>query len=39
MGFLQPLLLALGGAAAVPVLLHLLQRHQGPRVVFPALRY
>lgn len=39
MGFLQPLLLALGVAAAVPVLLHLLQRHQGPRVVFPALRY
>jgi len=39
MGFLSPLLLALGAAAAVPLLLHLLQRHQGPRVVFPALRY
>jgi hypothetical protein len=39
MGLLNPLLLALGLAAAVPLLLHLLQRHQGPRVVFPALRY
>ena len=39
MGFLSPLLLALGAAAAVPIILHLFQRHQGPRVVFPALRY
>jgi hypothetical protein len=39
MGLLNPLLLALGIAAAVPLLLHLLQRHQGPRIVFPALRY
>lgn len=39
MGLLSPLLLALGIATAVPLLLHLLQRHQGPRVVFPALRY
>jgi hypothetical protein len=39
MGLLNPLLLALGLAAAVPLLLHLLQRHQGPRVIFPALRY
>jgi hypothetical protein len=39
MGLLNPLLLALGLAAAVPLLLHLLQRHQGPRVEFPALRY
>ena len=39
MGLLNPLLLMLAGAAAVPLLLHLLQRHQGPRVVFPALRY
>jgi hypothetical protein len=39
MGLLSPLLLALGALAAVPLLLHLLQRHQGPRVVFPALRY
>jgi hypothetical protein len=39
MGLLNPLLLLLAGAAAVPLLLHLLQRHQGPRLVFPALRY
>jgi hypothetical protein len=39
MGVLVPALLALGAAAVVPVLLHLFQRHQGPRVVFPALRY
>lgn len=39
MGFLHPLWLLLGGAIAVPIILHLLQRHQGPRVVFPAVRY
>jgi hypothetical protein len=39
MTFLAPALLALGLAVAVPLILHLLQRHQGPRVVFPALRY
>ncbi len=39
MGFLAPALLALAAAAAIPIVLHLLQRHQGPRVVFPALRY
>lgn len=39
MGFLAPALLALGAAVAVPILLHLFHRHQGPRVVFPALRY
>jgi hypothetical protein len=39
MGVLQPWLLALGLGVAVPLLLHLFQRHQGPRVVFPALRY
>ena len=39
MGFLSPLLLGLGVLVAVPILLHLLQRQQGPRVVFPALRY
>lgn len=39
MGILQPWLLALGAAMAVPLLLHLFQRHQGPRVVFPAVRY
>jgi hypothetical protein len=38
-GFLAPALLALGVAVAVPLLLHLLQRHQGRRVVFPAIRY
>lgn len=39
MGFLSPLLLALGAAVAVPLLLHLIQRQQGPRLTFPALRY
>jgi hypothetical protein len=39
MTFLAPALLALGLAAAVPLALHLLQRHRGPRVVFPAVRY
>lgn len=39
MGFLNPALLALGAAVAIPLILHLFQRHQGPRVVFPALRY
>lgn len=39
MGFLSPLLLALCLAVAVPLILHLFQRHQGPRMVFPALRY
>lgn len=39
MGFLNPLFLLVGAAVAVPLLLHLLQRHEGPRVPFPALRY
>jgi Aerotolerance regulator N-terminal len=39
MGFLNPLYLALGAAVAIPLIIHLFQRHQGPRVVFPALRY
>lgn len=39
MGFLAPLWLALGAAVAVPIVLHLVHRHHGPRVVFPALRY
>lgn len=39
MGLLTPALLALGAAAIVPLVLHLFQRHQGPRLVFPALRY
>lgn len=39
MGFLFPAALALGLAIAVPIILHLFQRQQGPRLVFPALRY
>jgi hypothetical protein len=39
MGFLNPLWLLLAAAVAVPLIIHLLQRHQGPRVIFPAVRY
>ena len=39
MGFLAPAALLLGAAIAIPIILHLFQRHQGPRMVFPALRY
>ncbi len=39
MTFLAPALLLLGLAVVVPLILHLLQRQQGPRMVFPALRY
>ena len=39
MSFLEPLLLALGAAAAVPLLLHLLRRRSGTRIEFPAARY
>lgn len=39
MQFLAPLWLALAGAAAVPLLLHLLRRQTGVRVAFPAARY
>ncbi|MDE3128448.1 MAG: BatA domain-containing protein, partial [Gemmatimonadota bacterium] len=39
MSFLSPWLLALGAAAAVPLLLHLLRRRIGTRVEFPAARY
>ncbi len=39
MGFLAPALLLMGAAVVVPLVLHLFQRHQGPKVVFPALRY
>lgn len=39
MGLLAPWLLALAGAVVVPIALHLFHRQQGPRVVFPALRY
>jgi hypothetical protein len=37
--FLAPLWLLLAGAAAVPLLLHLLRRNVGDRVEFPAARY
>jgi hypothetical protein len=39
MTFLAPLFLLLGGAAAVPLLLHLLRRNVSTRVDFPAARY
>ena len=39
MSFLAPIWLALAGAAAVPLLIHLLRRRIGARVVFPAARY
>lgn len=39
MTFLAPLYLLLGGAVAVPLLIHLLRRHIGARVEFPAARY
>jgi hypothetical protein len=39
MGLLNPALLLLAAAVAVPLILHLFQRQQGPRVIFPALRY
>ena len=39
MSFLSPLFLALGLAAAVPLLLHLLRRRVGTRMDFPAVRY
>ncbi len=39
MGFLQPLALLALAAAAVPALLHLLQRREPPTVEFPAARY
>lgn len=39
MSFLNPALLFLGLAVAVPLVLHLLHRHQGRQLVFPALRY
>jgi hypothetical protein len=37
--FLAPFWLALAGAAAVPLLIHLLRRRIGARVEFPAVRY
>jgi aerotolerance regulator-like protein len=39
MSFLSPLLLLLGGAAIVPLLLHLMRRRTGVRIEFPAARY
>ncbi|HEY0969982.1 MAG TPA: BatA domain-containing protein [Gemmatimonadales bacterium] len=39
MSFLEPLLLTLAAAAAVPLLLHLMRRRSGARVEFPAARY
>ena len=39
MSFLAPLYLLLGGAAAVPLLLHLLRRNITTQVDFPAARY
>jgi hypothetical protein len=37
--FLAPLWLALGAAAAIPVILHLLKRRRGVQVEFPAVRF
>lgn len=39
MSLLAPLYLLLGAAAIVPLLIHLLRRHIGTRVDFPAARY
>jgi hypothetical protein len=39
MGFLAPWFLALGGAALVPLLIHLLRRRIGLQLEFPAARY
>ena len=39
MGFLAPWFLVLGGAALVPLLIHLLRRRVGLQVEFPAARY
>ena len=39
MSFLAPWFLALAGAAAIPLLIHLLRRKIGMQVEFPAARY
>ena len=39
MEFLSPVWLAAAAAAAVPLLLHLMRRHIGTRIDFPAVRY
>jgi len=38
-GFLAPLWLLAGAAAAVPLLIHLMRRRAGARIEFPAVRY
>jgi hypothetical protein len=37
--FLAPVWLALAGAAAVPIILHLLRRRRGTQIEFPAVRF
>ncbi|HEY4130242.1 MAG TPA: BatA domain-containing protein, partial [Gemmatimonadaceae bacterium] len=39
MSFLAPWFLALAGAVAVPLLIHLMRRRIGARIEFPAARY
>lgn len=39
MSFLSPLWLALGAAAAIPIMLHLLRLRRGIRVEFPAIQF
>ena len=39
MGALSPLFLLAGAAIAIPIYLHLFQRHETRRLSFPALRY
>ncbi|MFI5242090.1 MAG: BatA domain-containing protein, partial [Gemmatimonadales bacterium] len=39
MGFLEPIWLLAGAAAAVPLLIHLMRRRIGTRIDFPAVRY
>ena len=39
MSFLAPLWLALGAAAAIPIVLHLLKRRRGVQIEFPAVRF
>lgn len=39
MGFLAPIWLLAGAAAAVPLLIHLMRRRAGARIEFPAVRY
>ena len=39
MGALNPLFLVAGVVIGIPIFLHIFQRHQAPRLAFPALRY